>query len=56
MYIKRFVVVTKEGWQVERDPATDTEPYAYKGNQWVGFEDKRSLRKKVRRDYKLIVS
>nr|QDA39872.1 chitinase 4 [Phenacoccus solenopsis] len=39
--------IKKEGWQVKRNPASQTEPYAFKNNQWVGFDDKASLKKKV---------
>jgi len=38
----------KNGWTVVRDDATPTRmgPYAYKGDQWVGFDDKDMIRKK----------
>lgn len=42
-----YIIVKKEGWQVKRNPASQTEPYAFKNNQWVGFDDKASLKKKV---------
>jgi len=38
----------KNGWTVVRDDATPTRmgPYAYKGDQWVGFDDTDIIRKK----------
>lgn len=47
LHIKFFSTVNKKGWNLERNQETGTESYAYKGNQWVGFDDKRSVRKKV---------
>ncbi len=32
---------------MERNQESGTDSYAYKGNQWVGFDDKRTLKKKV---------
>jgi len=38
----------KNGWTVVKDDATPARmgPYAYKGDQWVGFDDKDMIRKK----------
>ena len=34
------------GWQVVQDPAGRMGPYAYKGDQWVGWDDVAMIRKK----------
>lgn len=34
-------------WTVVRDPLGTMGPYAYKGNQWVGFDDVETIRYKV---------
>ncbi|XP_061712227.1 probable chitinase 10 isoform X1 [Cydia pomonella] len=31
--------IRNQGWIVEKDPHGRMGPYAYKGNQWVGFDD-----------------
>ncbi|XKL60517.1 hypothetical protein PGB90_007574 [Kerria lacca] len=46
-YAEICIRVNKEKWQTERNQETGTESYAYKENQWVGYDDKRSLKKKV---------
>ncbi len=38
----------KEGWTVQRDLTGSWGPSAYKGNQWVGYEDPDSLIRKAR--------
>lgn len=49
MYNISFAVAVKSNnWKVERNPQTETEPYAYRADQWVGYDDKASLRRKVR--------
>lgn len=35
-----------KGWEVIQDPQGRMGPYAYKGNQWVSFDDKDMIRKK----------
>lgn len=35
-------------WTVQKDITGSWGPYAYKGNQWVGFEDADSLTRKAR--------
>lgn len=39
--------MTKEGWTVVRDPENRMGPYAYKGNQWVSFDDLDTVQQKV---------
>lgn len=36
----------KNGWTVVKDPQHRMGPYAYKGNQWVSFDDKETIRLK----------
>lgn len=38
-------VVLNEGWQLDADDVGS--PYAYNGNQWVGFESPESVEAKV---------
>lgn len=38
--------VNKGGWTVERDPQGRIGPYAYKGNQWVSYDDVEDIRRK----------
>lgn len=35
------------GWKVVKDPYQRMGPYAYKGNQWVSFDDVEIIKKKV---------
>ncbi len=39
--------IKNEGYTVVNDPAHRMGPYAYKGNQWVGFDDVDMIRRKV---------
>uniref|UniRef100_A0AAG5DHK2 chitinase n=1 Tax=Anopheles atroparvus TaxID=41427 RepID=A0AAG5DHK2_ANOAO len=39
--------VQNKGWTVVQDELQRMGPYAYKGNQWVSFDDKESLLRKV---------
>lgn len=39
--------IFNKGWTVVRDPKGRLGPYAYKGNQWVSFDDQAMLRKKT---------
>ena len=39
--------VTKDGWTVVRDPENRMGPYAYKGNEWVSFDDIDTVQMKV---------
>lgn len=41
------ILATKLGWQTGRNIETGTDSYAFKGNQWVGYDDKQTLRRKV---------
>lgn len=36
----------RDGWTVVRDPQNRIGPYAYKGNQWVSYDDVEIVRKK----------
>jgi len=38
--------VKNEGWTVVQDPANRMGPYAFKGDQWVGFDDITMIRRK----------
>ena len=38
--------MTNEGWKVVHDPSGTMGPYAYKGDQWVSFDDVRMIRHK----------
>lgn len=37
----------RNGWTVVRDPENRIGPYAYKGNQWVSYDDVENVRKKA---------
>ena len=39
--------INQGGWTVVQDPQGRMGPYAYKGRQWVGFDDVAMLRRKV---------
>ena len=39
MYNEICVNIASNGWTKVSDPAGITGPYAYKGNQWVGYDD-----------------
>ncbi|TRY79747.1 hypothetical protein TCAL_01968 [Tigriopus californicus] len=36
--------INEKGWQVVRDPENRMGPYAFKGDQWVGFDDIDTIR------------
>lgn len=36
------------GWTVVKDPTGSMGPYAYKGDQWVGYDDPAIIKLKVR--------
>ncbi|KAF5303798.1 hypothetical protein FQR65_LT08134 [Abscondita terminalis] len=38
--------IKNEGWTVVQDPHRSMGPYAYKGNQWVSFDDAETIRLK----------
>ncbi|KAK9881823.1 hypothetical protein WA026_017335 [Henosepilachna vigintioctopunctata] len=38
--------IKNKGWTVVKDPERRLGPYAYKGNQWVSFDDKEMIRLK----------
>jgi chitinase len=40
--------VKDDGWTVRKDTSGSWGPYAFKGNQWVGYEDVDSVRRKAR--------
>lgn len=40
--------IQREQWTVVQDPQGRRGPYAYKGDQWVGFDDINSITTKVR--------
>ena len=39
--------IKNHGWTVVKDPEGRMGPYAYKGNQWVGYDDIDMIRYKV---------
>ena len=39
--------IKNKGWQVVQDPQRRMGPYAFKGNQWVGFDDSDMIRQKA---------
>ena len=40
--------IKKDGWTVVQDPEGRIGPYAYKGNQWVSYDDAAMIKYKVR--------
>lgn len=40
--------INNKGWTVVQDPQRRMGPYAYKGNQWVSFDDKEMIRRKAK--------
>lgn len=36
--------VNNKGWTIVQDPKRRMGPYAYKGNQWVSYDDKQMIR------------
>ena len=40
--------IKNEGYQVVEDPEHRMGPYAFKGRQWVGFDDQDMIRRKVK--------
>ncbi len=47
--------VMNKGWTVVRDPLDTMGPYAFKGSEWVGFDDLDTIEKKIAllKDYDL---
>lgn len=45
-YYEICELIRHHGWKVVQDPHKAMGPYAYKGNQWVSFDDKDIIRKK----------
>jgi chitinase len=39
--------IKNEEWTVEQPKESAMGPYAYKGNQWVGYDDEAIIKKKV---------
>lgn len=39
--------IRNRGWTVVKDPKMRMGPFAYKGNQWVSFDDVETIRLKV---------
>ena len=44
-YFEICYMVKNEQWTVAHEPGMG--PYAYKGNQWVGYDDQEIIREKV---------
>jgi len=42
-----LLAVRNQRWTVKRDRYGATGPYAYSGDQWVGYEDIKSVKEKV---------
>ncbi|KAG8229921.1 hypothetical protein J437_LFUL009655 [Ladona fulva] len=40
--------IRSQQWKLERDPSGATGPHAYSGDQWVGFEDRISVKEKAK--------
>jgi hypothetical protein len=47
-HVTIFLPVRNQRWTVKRDRYGATGPYAYSGDQWVGYEDIESVKEKVR--------
>jgi len=43
-----FLTVRSKNWKVSRDKFGAHGPYAYSGDQWVGYEDVDSIKEKVK--------
>ncbi|XP_065561192.1 probable chitinase 10 [Artemia franciscana] len=41
--------IQKGGWTVVQDPESRMGPYAYKGNQWVSFDDADMIKRKAQK-------
>lgn len=39
--------IKKRGWTVVKDPSKKMGPYAFKGDQWVSFDDPQMIKLKV---------
>ena len=39
--------VESDGWEVVRDPSGSMGPYAFKGDQWVSYDDVTSIKDKL---------
>jgi hypothetical protein len=46
-YVTIFLAVRNQRWTVKRDRYRATGPYAFSGDQWVGYEDIESVKEKV---------
>ena len=47
MYNEICVHIASQGWTKVSDPSGNMGPYAYKGNQWVGYDDVDTVTKKA---------
>lgn len=48
-HIQICTKLATEQWTIVQDSKRRMGPYAYKGNQWVGFDDVETIRQKVRK-------
>ena len=53
MYNEICVNIASLGWTKVSDPSGNMGPYAYKGNQWVGYDDVDMVTRKFVRPYKI---